>query len=344
MRTRMYVMAVLFAVSPLFAACSAPSYTRVLWPKPPLEPKLEFVGVYGSTADFDYTRYEQFMFDFFGDRTALFKMPCGITANSRGDVFVSDQEGIKVVNPGRKTVKKIASVALVGQPLGITIDGSGRLYVPDNKTKTVFVLNGDGGLLGTIGGPQVFGKPAHVAVNERLGMIYVSDSARHRISVFTMEGALLFSFGKAGKGNGEFAFPQGLAVAPDNTLFVADMLNGRIQVFSAQGVFLRAFGQAGINYWEFEAPRDLAFGPDGNLYLVDFRKALLSTYTPEGKLLFITGDLKKRTSHPLGLSSPASIYITKEGALYIADLLNHRIARWQILTPDYLRNHPLDAP
>lgn len=327
--------------SVLLFACHSPHHTRILWPKLPDRPMLEFVGVYESSEDFEYSAFEKALFEYLGDKEHLFKLPYSVVSNDGDDVYVSDAEGLKLVNQHNRTVSTIVSKNVVKQPLGLAIDTKGLLYLVDGKTKAVLKLDGKGRKLNQFGDGSLFAKPSYVAVNERLERIYVSDKEKNQISVFDMAGKLLFKIGKPGKGAGDFAFPQGVAVAPNNELYVADSLNSRIQVFTADGLFVRSFGGPGHDYREFDAPRDLAFGPDGHLYIVDFRKALLYVYTPEGKLLLVLGDYKKRTNHPLGFSAPSSIHIDKSGKIYIADILNNRISVWQILTDDYLAGHPI---
>ena len=329
-----------YLIANLFA-CSSPNHTRIFWPKLPDKPMLEFVGVFETSEDFEYTEIEKALFELIGEKSNFFKLPFAVVANKENDIYVSDAEGLKLVNTRNKTVSTVVSRKLVKQSLALTIDSKGLLYLVDGKTKVVLQLDGKGKILKQFGGGAIFGRPSYVAVNERLERVYVSDKEKNQIDVFDMSGKLIMTIGKPGKGSGEFAFPQGVAIAPNNDLYVADTLNSRIQVFTADGLFLRSFGQPGHEYWEFGAPRDLAFGPDGNLYIVDFRKALLYVYTPEGKLLLVLGDYKKRTNHPLGFSSPSSIHVDKFGKVYIADILNNRFSVWQILTDDYLSGHPI---
>lgn len=330
-----------FIYSALLFACSSPNHTRILWPKLPDKPMLEFVGVYETSEDFEYSAFEKALFDLFGVKDHFFKLPYSVVSNDGNDVYVSDAEGLKLVNQRNRTVSTIVSKNVVKQSLGLAIDSKGLLYLVDGKTKVVLQLDGKGRKLNQFGDGSLFTKPSYIAVNERLERIYVSDKEKNQIDVFDMTGKLLFKIGKPGKGAGDLAFPQGVAIAPNNDLYVADTLNSRIQVFTADGLFVRGFGQPGHDYREFDAPRDLAFGPDGNLYIVDFRKALLYVYTPEGKLLLVLGDYKKRTNHPLGFSSPSSIHIDKSGKVFIADILNNRLSVWQILTDDYLAGHPI---
>ena len=62
-------------------------------------------------------------------------------------------------------------------------------------------------------------------------MVYVSEGGKHRVSVFTSEGQFVTSFGRRGKGPGEFERPCGLAVDISGVVYVCDMENNRVQLF-----------------------------------------------------------------------------------------------------------------
>jgi DNA-binding beta-propeller fold protein YncE len=62
-------------------------------------------------------------------------------------------------------------------------------------------------------------------------MVYVSDIINRRVSVFTSVGKFVTSFGREGKGAGEFSCPHGLAVDNSGVVYVCDIFNNRVQVF-----------------------------------------------------------------------------------------------------------------
>ena len=61
----------------------------------------------------------------------------------------------------------------------------------------------------------------HVANN----CVYVSDCDNDRIAVFQLSGEFLTSFGKEGRGRGEFRHPHGIVFDCDGFLYVCDRLN-----------------------------------------------------------------------------------------------------------------------
>src|SRR5262249_57427353 len=53
------------------------------------------------------------------------------------------------------------------------------------------------------------------------------------------------AWGSAGSGDGEFDYPEGVAVAASGDVFVADTRNDRIQKFTSTGTFLMKWGSHG---------------------------------------------------------------------------------------------------
>ncbi|MDW8275139.1 MAG: 6-bladed beta-propeller, partial [Candidatus Nitrosocaldus sp.] len=68
----------------------------------------------------------------------------------------------------------------------------------------------------------------------------------------------LFKFGREGSGDGEFMFPNGVAVDSNGNIIVADTFNNRIQVFDSNGNFLFKFGREGSGDGEFMFPTGVA--------------------------------------------------------------------------------------
>ena len=75
-------------------------------------------------------------------------------------------------------------------------------------------------------------KPFGVATDAQ-GYLYVTESEKHRISIFDNTGNLLTHFGRKGSNPGMFDTPRGIAITEDDAkIVVADSGNCRLQVFS----------------------------------------------------------------------------------------------------------------
>ncbi|RLC55102.1 MAG: 6-bladed beta-propeller, partial [Chloroflexota bacterium] len=61
--------------------------------------------------------------------------------------------------------------------------------------------------------------------------VYVTDPGHYRVLVFDSQGNYLLSFGQYGLDDRSFAFPTGVAVAEDGSIYVTDAHGHRVLVF-----------------------------------------------------------------------------------------------------------------
>lgn len=331
-------------VALLIGGCaSAPKNeaVRILWPPLPQEPRLEWLKNYYSEDDLEKTDAQKAAEMLMGKPPLHFlKFPSGIAADGKGKVYVADAQLATIYEYDlvANKFRILTPSGLPGLPYDIAVDSQGRIYVALNSIQQILVLSPAGESLFVIGGKDVLTLPSYLALNERLGRIYVSDAMAHKVVVFGLDGKYLFSFGAPGSASGEFNGPAGLAIAEDNTVFVAEQFNSRVQAFDADGKFLRRFGERGTLPMMFEGPRDIAIDSDGNLHVVDVRKSALLTFSADGSPLLYTGagPSGKATS----FFNPVSIWIDGNDNLYIADSLNMRFSVWRYFSNTYLATDP----
>ncbi|PLX94166.1 MAG: hypothetical protein C0621_05925 [Desulfuromonas sp.] len=331
----------------IFIAGCAPSSSdklaRVLWPPPPDQPRLEFIGVYHNEYDFEQTLLQRVAVAIAGKtKPQSFKSPFGIVADGEGHVWVSDihAKNLRIYDFDERKVRFFFKRAIFSTPAAMDLDESGYLYVADTAANKIFTFSQSGKPGVVISDPTHLGKPSGVAVSRSLGRIYVSDGIGGKVVVFDLKGNYLFEFGRSTKEAGGLYSPQGLALDRDGNVFVCDMLNARMMVFDKDGGFVRTFGERGDQVWQFVSPKDCAFDSQNNLYIVDSRSANLLIYTPEGRLLLALGE-GKASVHPLGFGAPSSIFIDKNDRIYVADIIDRRFSVYQFLTPEYLKKNPI---
>ena len=75
--------------------------------------------------------------------------------------------------------------------------------------------------------------------------------------------------GITGKGPGQFANPDDLAVDAGGNVYIPDGSNNRIQKFTADGEYLTEFGTLGTGAGQLTNPNAVAVGPGGNIYVAD---------------------------------------------------------------------------
>jgi DNA-binding beta-propeller fold protein YncE len=182
-------------------------------------------------------------------------------------------------------------------PHGMHVDRNGNIWVTDGQDNRprlargappdsplppepakiighqVFEYSPDGKLLMTLGkkgggrDAEYFYQPNAVFVAPD-GSIFVSEGhsstegSTARVLKFDRNGKLLKSWGKLGKGLGEFDQPHALAMDSKGRLFVGDRGNNRIQIFDQDGNYLDEWTQ-------FSRPSGIVIDRDDTIYVGD---------------------------------------------------------------------------
>jgi DNA-binding beta-propeller fold protein YncE len=195
------------------------------------------------------------------------------------------------------TLVKSFGSGLMIFPHGIHVDRDGNIWMTDGQDNRprrargappdsplppapatiighqVFKFSPEGKLLMTLGkaggarDADYFYQPNDVLVAPN-GNIFVSEGhssaegANARILKFDRTGKFLKSFGKLGKGPGEFDQPHALAMDSKGFLYVGDRSNNRIQILDQEGNFISEWAQ-------FSRPSGIAIDRDDNIYVAD---------------------------------------------------------------------------
>ncbi|MEO0651606.1 MAG: NHL repeat-containing protein [Planctomycetota bacterium] len=123
-------------------------------------------------------------------------------------------------------------------PTDLALIGDDRLAIVDAGSHELFVVGADGDVHVCTGGfghfPGQLSAPGGVDVHgER---IYVADTQNHRIQVFSLDGDLLYEWGKHAylprQGRGHLHYPSDVAISPNGSrAVVLEPFENRIQIF-----------------------------------------------------------------------------------------------------------------
>ena len=92
-------------------------------------------------------------------------------------------------------------------------------------------------------------------------------------------------WGLRGSGDGEFRWPQSLAIDNQANVYVSESTNDRVQVFDPEGMFLNKWGCTGTEDGEFIRPQGLVIGSDGNVYVSDRDNNRIQVFDSQGRFL-----------------------------------------------------------
>ena len=146
-----------------------------------------------------------------------------------------------------------------------------------------------GTLLSQAGGCEedrgCFNYPGAVEV-DNTDNIYIANTNDHEIIKLSSAWTFQLQWGSQGIGNGQFKFPEGLAVDNStNHVYVIDRNNNRVQKFDSQGVYLTQWGSWGQSNGQFYTPKDIVIGQDQHIYVVDTDNHRIQIFDSNGSYL-----------------------------------------------------------
>lgn len=123
----------------------------------------------------------------------------------------------------------------------------------------------------------------------------------------------------------EFFDLEGIAAAPDGTVYVSESSRNKIYHFTADGKLIGEFGEEGYEPGQFDVPKGLAVDSEGNLYVADYFNGRIQVFNIDGKFLRIIG---AEGEYEERISSPSDVAFARDGALLVIDSANDRIMKF----------------
>jgi RHS repeat-associated protein len=135
----------------------------------------------------------------------------------------------------------------------------------------------------------------------------------------------------------QLAYPQGLALAPDGSLFIADTYNHRIRKVDPFGIITTVAGSSTWGYAgdggpateaRLRIPADVALGEDGSLYIADAFNYRIRKVTPEGIITTVAGNGQRTAdvgwlgdgglATAAAMEWPTGIAVDRDGSMFIS--------------------------
>ena len=305
--------------------------------------------------------------------TSRFDSPYGVAVDSAGNVYVADTNN--------NTIRRITSAGVVSTlagtagvageldgtgsaarfdaPEGLSVDGSGNLYVADANGKTIRKVTPAGvvttiaGMAGTIGTTDGTGSAARFTTPvdtamDSSGNLYVTDYGAGTIRkiapgavVTTLAGtAGVFGFADGTGAAAQFDRPCYMAVDGAGNIYVGEHRNHVIRKITPAGVVSTLAGMPGTvgsadgpaSTARFNKPYAVAFDTNGNLFVTDSGNSTVRKIAPGGAVSTLAGvagsmDNIDGTGSSARFSFLLDIAVDPGGNIYVADTNNHTIRK-----------------
>jgi len=155
---------------------------------------------------------------------------------------------------------------------------------------------------------------------DALGQLYVADAGNNRIQVIDANGNFIAEFGSFGWREGEFDFPNDVALNMGN-LYVADTGNNRIQFCNLVN---RVFYPITSNLEDlhFDGPEGTGIGRNGEVYVIDTLNHRWLQFNRNHAHVFTKGSFGRSRDQ---LWNPTDLVVNPNGSIFMTDTGNNRI-------------------
>ncbi len=216
-----------------------------------------------------------------------FNIPAGVAVDSKGNIFIGDQNNnvVKEIPGGTGTPITIATG--FSTPDGVALDAQGNIYVANdggNQVEEIPFANGVYGTPIVLGGGFAFLQPFDVAVDAK-GNVYVADRGNNAVEEIPVGGGAVFAIGSG------FSTPTGVAVDAYGNVYVADNGNSAVKEIPVGGGTPITLGSG------FADPFTVSVDGSGNVFVSDYGNHLVKEI-------------------PVGNGTPVSIGGTSFGTLF----------------------------
>ncbi len=147
---------------------------------------------------------------------------------------------------------------------------------------------------------------------------------------FDKNGKFIKTWGKKGRGPGEFDMPHALAIDSRGRLFVGDRQNNRIQIFDQDGKFIDSVDQFGRPSGIFIDKNDVMYVGDSESESVskNHQGWTRGIRVGSAKTGEVTAFIPDPDEKPKGTSAAEGVAADKDGIIYGAEVGPKRVMRY----------------
>jgi sugar lactone lactonase YvrE len=303
--------------------------------------------------------------------SATLRGPDDVAVDVAGNLYIVDGDGLLLADGSNNRIRVVttdgvintvagdgstgflgdggsAASASLANPIGVTFDAAGNLYIADQNNARVRKVTPEG-VMSTVAGNGVRGFTGDGVQATSTGLsfvvatavdtggnLYIADLADHRIRKVAPNGIISTVAGNGTPGfsgdGGQATLaminsPGGIAIDSAGNLYISDTGNNRIRKVTPAGV-ISTVATTG------NSPAGMAFDGNGNLFIAFSGTHNVRKLTPGGTLSNVAGTILSAGFSGDGglatlarLSKPLAVAVDASGNLFIADSDNNRIRK-----------------
>jgi DNA-binding beta-propeller fold protein YncE len=170
--------------------------------------------------------------------------PMGLAFDTSGNLYVTDLSGpfqkVLVIDRTANVIRTLGEKDRLNFPNGLAVDRDGNVFVADSSNGRLLMYGPNGDVLAQVGRGQSegnLGLPRGVALDGS-GRVFVADATGQGVFIYRVPsgGESRFEYvgfvGGQGVGDGQFMYPNSVAVDARGRIYVADTFNDRVQIWS----------------------------------------------------------------------------------------------------------------
>jgi streptogramin lyase len=276
--------------------------------------------------------------------------PTDVAIDSSGSIFVSDWDDAAIrkywssgthplLYAGTPFVPYVTDSSRMFYPWGITVADDGSIYVAEKLGNRLLKLDENGNQQWVVGTPGVGGSsndllnwPEGNLAIDSIGRIYVPDTDRHRVQIFTSNGTYdgtMGVTGQRGNDNSHFDRPMGVAISPLNgDIYIADHENTRVQIFHSDLSYKATLGTTdvwGTGIYEFDGPTGVAIDSSGNIFVADKYNQRIQKFN-SSRVYQSTIGVTDNCDWPFDyLCGPTSVVVDNHNHLFVTEQWDNRV-------------------
>ena len=213
----------------------------------------------------------------------------------------------------------------------------GTVLVSDYWNYRVLRYKSDGTPVGTGvfiknngNGATQYYTPYGLGQDPRNGEVYMADTDKYQIDVYSEAGAYLRSWGAKGTGAGRFLYPSRVVVNSVGTVFVADTWDNTIVMSNTVGTEIKQLGGFGTAPAQLKSPHGMALDAADNLYVADAGNWRISVFDKNGTFRRTFGT--KGTGPGQFAGDMRGVAVDKvNGWVYVVDGEGNRVSKFDLL-------------